>query len=230
MGRMNPRSDRRTRLRVAGAGLLLAVTTVLAACGGPAYTYVTNSEDRTYLRVPNSWHPIDQQELGAAIGLDPTVDANQQGFWLAGYDASSAPSTEHLLGPHSDDPAAFIGVQDVPPSVRGQVSLDLLRDFFRPVSDASREQVEGNPMSPYSGFVLMNDEVLTPGDGLRGVHSVYQYRIQGGPAQVFDQTLYVNDDASKLYMLFVRCSTQCYQQREQEITSVVSSFTVRENP
>ncbi len=59
---------------------------------------------------------------------------------------------------------------------------------------------------------------------------MYQYRIQGGPAQVFDQTLYVNDDASKLFMLYVRCSTQCYADRQQEITSVVSSFTVRENP
>jgi hypothetical protein len=47
---------------------------------------------------------------------------------------------------------------------------------------------------------------------------------------VFDQTVYVNDDASKLYMFFVRCSTECYEQRRQEIESVVSSFTVREGP
>jgi hypothetical protein len=226
---MNPRSERRARLRVVGLGLLLAVTALLAACGGPAYTYVTNSEDRTYLRIPNTWQPIDQRELGEAIGLDPTVDANQQGFWLAGYDADAAPSTDHLLGPHSAAPAMFIGVQDVPPTLRGQVSLDVLRDFFRPVSDMGRQRASANPFSPYSGFVLISDEVLTPGDGLRGVHSVYQYRIQGGPAQVFDQTLYVNDDASKLFMLYVRCSSQCYEARQQEITSVVSSFTVREN-
>lgn len=226
---MNPRSERRARLRVVGLGLLLGVTTLLTACGGPAWTYVTNSEDRTYLRVPNTWQPIDQKELGAAIGLDPTVDANQQGFWLAGYDAAAAPSTDHLLGPHAADPAMFIGVQDVPPSLRGQVSLDVLRDFFRPVSDSGRERAAANPFSPYSAFGLITDEVLTPGEGLRGVHSVYQYRIQGGPAQIFDQTLYVNDDASKLYMLYVRCSMECYEHRQQEITGVVSSFTVREN-
>jgi hypothetical protein len=206
------------------------VATVLVACGGPAYTYVTNSEDRTYLRVPNTWHPIDPAEIGAAIGLDPTVDANQQGFWLAGYDAAPSPSTAHLLGPHSEEPAAFIGVHDVDPFLRGQVSLDVMRDFFRPVSDMGRQAAGANPLSPYSGFVLISDEVLTPGDGLRGVHTVYRYRIEGGPAQVFDQTLYVNDDASKIYMLYVRCSTRCYEQRQQEITNVVSSFTVRENP
>ncbi|OLT10364.1 hypothetical protein BJF78_29105 [Pseudonocardia sp. CNS-139] len=226
---MDLRSDR-SRARWAVVGLALAAALLVGACGGPAWTYVTNSEDRTYLRLPNSWRPIDTAELGAAIGLDPTVDTRQQGFWLAGYDASPDPSTAHLLGPHSEDPAMFVGVRDVPPSLRGQVSLDLLRDYFRPVSDEARQQASANPMSPYSGFGLIADEVLTPGDGLRGVHTVYQYRIQGGPAQVFDQTLYVNDDASKVFMLFVRCSTQCYEQRQSEITNVVSSFTVRENP
>jgi hypothetical protein len=227
---MESRSGRR-RARWAAVGVALAVVGLLAACGGPSYTYVTNSEDRTYLRVPNSWRPIDTTELGAAIGLDPTVDANAQGFWLAAYDAAADPSTAHLLGPHSADPAVFVGVQDIPPEWRGQVSLDLMRDFFgRPVSEMGRQRAAANPASPFSGFGLISDEVLTPGDGIRGVHSVYQYRIQGGPAQVFDQTLYVNDDASKLFMLYVRCSAQCYEQRQQEIASVVSSFTVRENP
>jgi hypothetical protein len=29
-------------------------------------------------------------------------------------------------------------------------------------------------------------------------------------------------------MFFVRCSTECYEQRQKEIGNVVSSFTVRE--
>ena len=74
-----------------------------------------------------------------------------------------------------------------------------------------------NPASPFTGFPLVSDEVLTPGDGLRGVHSVYRYRIRGGPPQVFDQIAYTNDDASKLYMFYVRCSAECYEQRKQEI-------------
>ena len=38
---------------------LLAALMVLVGCAGPEYTYVTNSSDRTYLKVPNSWRPID---------------------------------------------------------------------------------------------------------------------------------------------------------------------------
>ena len=203
---------------------------VLAGCGAPEYTYVTNSADRTYLKIPQSWRPIDPQALDEAVGLDPSMDESQRGFWLEGYDADAAPSAAHLLGPHSPAPAVFVGVRDVPPASRGQISLDLMRDLFRPVSMSARQEDAADETSPFSGFGLLDDEVLTPGDGLRGVHSIYKYRIQGGPAQVFDQTVYVNDDASKIYMFYVRCSAECYEQRQQEIENVVSSFTVRETP
>jgi hypothetical protein len=206
----------------------VALVAVLSGCGAPEYTYVTNSTDRTYLRIPNSWRPIDERALDEAIGLDATSEAAQDGFWLEGYDADATPSPDHLFGQHSAAPAVFIGVRAVPETARGQISLDLLRDLFRPVSAAAREEDAMNPASTFTGFQLMEDQVLTPGDGLRGVHVVYRYKIGGGPSQVFDQIAYVNDDASKLYMFYVRCSTDCYQQRKQEIANVVSSFTVRE--
>jgi hypothetical protein len=221
------RGRRRPGWRAAWVFLLVALT-LLAGCGAPEYTYVTNSTDRTYLRIPHSWQPIDERALDEAIGLDPTDTEQLNGFWLQGYDADTTPSADHLLGQHSAAPAVFIGVRDVPELARGQISLDLLRDLFRPVSASAREEAAMNPASPFSGFALLTDEVLTPGDGLRGVHVVYRYRIGGGPSQVFDQIAYVNDDASKLYMFYVRCSSDCYEQRKQEIANVVSSFTVRE--
>jgi hypothetical protein len=209
---------------------LAASLLVLAGCGAPEYTYVTNSEDRTYLRVPSSWKPLDSKSILEGIGVDSSADPDQTGFWLEGYDAAAAPDVAHLLGQHSDAPAVFVGVRDVPLALRGQISLDVMRDLWRPVSATAREQAEQSQMSPFSGFQLVADEVLTPGDGLRGVHSVYRYRILDGPPQVFDQIVYTNDDASKIYMFYLRCSAECYEQRQQEINGVVSSFTVRESP
>ncbi|HET6257189.1 MAG TPA: hypothetical protein VFE39_00930 [Pseudonocardia sp.] len=58
-----------------------------------------------------------------------------------------------------------------------------MRDLFRPVSAPARQRGAANPASPFSGFGLMSDEVLTPGDGVRGVRVVYRYRIAGGPTQ-----------------------------------------------
>jgi hypothetical protein len=221
----------RGRGRRAAPWCLLCVSLLaFVACGGPEYTYVTNSQDRTYLKIPNSWHAVDAKAIGVALGIDPAMAESADGLWVAGYDADAAPSLAHVLGSHAESPAVLILVRDVPQALRGQISLDWMRDLFQPVSPTSRQQIAANPASPLSGFALIADEVLTPGGGLRGVHVVYRYRIQGGPYQVFDKTVYVNDDASKVYLFYVRCSTQCYQDRQQEIERVVSSFTVRENP
>ncbi len=205
-----------------------ALVALLAGCGSPEYTYVTNSTDRTYLKVPKSWRPIDDKAMNDAIGFDPTLTEEERGLWFEAYDADAEPSPMHLFGPSAAAPAAFVGVQQIPESARGQFSLDRLRDLFYPVSASAQEAAEMDPTSGVSDLALVADEVLTPGNGLRGVHSVFRYRVGDGPMQMMDQTAYLNDDASKLYMFFVRCSTECYEQRQKEIGNVVSSFTVRE--
>lgn len=225
------RARHRSSPVTARALLLLSVAALvalLAGCGSPEYTYVTNSTDRTYLKVPASWRPIDDKAMNDAIGFDPTLTEEERGLWFEAYDADAEPSPMHLFGPSAAAPAAFVGVQQIPEAARGQFSLDRLRDLFYPVSASAQEAAEMDPTSGVSDLALVADEVLTPGNGLRGVHSVFRYRVGDGPMQMMDQTAYLNDDASKLYMFFVRCSTECYEQRQKEIGNVVSSFTVRE--
>jgi len=209
------------------AGLVLLAAVVLAGCGAPSYTYVKNSADHMYVKIPASWHSIDEKDLDDAIGLDPAEDASSRGLWLQGYDAAETPSPLHLFGSSATEPAALVSVQKVPESSRGALSLDGLRDFFFPVSPTARQNSQ-NPQ--LSGFGLVADDVLTPGDGLRGVHTVFRYSLGGGLPQMIDQTGYLNDDASKVYLLLVRCSTTCYKDRHGEIENVVSSFTIREKP
>jgi hypothetical protein len=87
-----------------------------------------------------------------------------------------------------------------------------------------------DPTAGVNDFVLVSEEVLTPSKRLRaGVHSVFRYRVGERPTHMIDQTAYLNDDASKLYLFFVRCSTECFEQRRREIGNVVSSFTAPEN-
>ena len=209
------------------AGLVLLALALLAGCGAPRYTYVKNSADHMYVKIPASWHSIDQKDLDTAIGLDPAEDASSRGLWLQGYDAADTPSALHLFGSSAPEPAVLVSVQQVPQASRGGLSLDGLRDFFFPVSPTARQNNQ-NPQ--LTGFGLLADDVLTPGDGVRGVHTVFRYRLGGGPPQMMDQTGYLNDDASKVYLLLVRCSTTCYKDRHGEIENVVSSFTIREKP
>ena len=111
------RAERRRFLGIPGSALLLSVTALvalLAGCGAPEYTYVTNSADRTYVKLPASWRPIDKRALDDAIGLDPTLSDEERGLWLEGYDADATPSPMHLFGPSAAAPAAFVSVQQVP--------------------------------------------------------------------------------------------------------------------
>ena len=76
----------------------------------------------------------------------------------------------------------------------------------------------------------MSDEVLTPGDGLRGVHTVFRYRVAGGPPQVIDQTALPQRRREQALPVLRPVLHGVLQQRQKEITNVVSSFTVREKP
>ena len=207
------------------AGILALV--LLASCAGPSWTYVTNSADRTYLKVPTTWHQVDTGELASKLGIKTAAGS---GMWFTAYDADSAPSATHVFGDATEAPIMFVFVRGLPESARGSYSLDTLRDLLNPVSPSAQQQAAmlGAGSAP---ITTISDTVLTPGHGLHGVHVVYgKQSAMGGSPQVYDQIGYLNDDSSKLYLFVVQCSVQCYQDRQKEIANVVSSFTVREKP
>ncbi|SDF45176.1 hypothetical protein [Pseudonocardia oroxyli] len=209
---------------------VVAALTLLVGCGAPSWTYVTNSADRTYLKVPTSWKQVDPAQVASQLGVE-SADDSSQGVWIEAYDSDAQPSLNHIIGEAAESPAILVTVQPIPEESRGQISLDTVRDFIYPVSQSARQQMQlGGAASGLTGFTLLGDEVLTPGDGIRGVHSVFSYRVNGGEPQIFDQTGYLNDDASKLYLALARCSVDCFEKRQSEIDGVVSSFTVREGP
>ena len=218
------RNRRGRRIAALCAGVL---TTVLLSGCSTSWTYVKNSADRTYLKVPTTWHQVSTTELAAKLNI-PTGQGT--GVWFTAYDADNRPSVDHVFGAGTAAPVVFVFVRDVPESDRGQISLDTLRDMLNPVSAPARQQMAmlsggTSPITPIS------DTVLTPGHGLHGVHVVYgKDSSNGAPPQIYDQTGYLNDDASMIYLSMVQCSLSCYQQRQKEIAGVVSSFTVKESP
>jgi hypothetical protein len=202
-----------------------AVLGVAAACGAPQYTYVKNTTDRTYFKVPASWRVIDERALKQT--MTEGSQSSEDGAWTVAYDAAEVPSPAHLVDSHTSQPIVYASVQPVPLTARGQISLDSLRDLLLPVTPGAREAATA-ASATFSDFSLVKDAVLNPQPGIRGVHEIFQYRVRGGPLQTFDKTAYVNDDASKVYVLLLRCSSECYKARRAELESVVASFTVQE--
>jgi hypothetical protein len=212
------------KLLVVGAILLVA------SCGAPEFTYVKNSGQKTYFKVPHDWHETGTNSLDDMLSGtnhdSAGAAARQQSWWSVAYDADSRPDAEHLLtSAVTDVPIVYARVAQLSESQQNIVSLDMLRNVFLPVTDDAREAAAGS--IDLTGFELVHDEVLTPASGLHGVRVIYDYELANGVLHTFDETALVNNDGSKLYLMLIRCSTACYRERAAELDTIATSFTVR---
>ncbi|MEO5878062.1 MAG: hypothetical protein ABIS86_18955 [Streptosporangiaceae bacterium] len=212
------------------AFLLLPSALLLTACGSPSYHYVKNSGDRTYFKVPADWHRIDDKSLTTA--LNPTVDPASataavldKATWSAAFDADDEPSASHLFGIGNDQPFVYATVSRMTRDEAGALSLNQLRDLFLPVTEAARKTATDRGVE-LQGFELLRDDLLTPGHGVRGVHTTYNYVVSIGALQTFDLTAYASDDG-RLFWMVVRCSARCFKDRSSELDTIATSFTVR---
>jgi hypothetical protein len=212
-----------------GAAVLTAAA-VLTGCGAPEFTYVKNSGEKTYFKVPHEWHQIGTDNLDETLGGTSPESASSQVrkqlWWSVAYDAAPDPDSDHLLTSGvTTAPIVYARVAQLTEAQQNSISLDMLRNSFLPVTEDAREAAAASV--PLDGFELLEDDVLTPENGLHGVHVVYDYELSAGVVHTFDQTALVNNDGSKLYLLIIRCSASCYRDRSAELGEIATSFTVR---
>jgi hypothetical protein len=206
---------------------VVAALGVLSACGSPSYTYVTNSDDHVFFKVPRNWHRVDQKDLEdvATSGLTATeAAALRAATWSVAYDADPKPSVDHLLGATAKQPVALSRVLRVPEGNRGSITVDSLRNAFLPITDEARLAASnGGTLVPEADMIT--DEMVKA-KGALGVHLVYRLPINGS-METFDHTAYKADDGSRVYLFLVRCVQTCYSNRfGGELDDVVRSFTV----
>jgi hypothetical protein len=202
--------------------ILLAV--VVAGCAAPQFTYVTNSAAHTYFKVPDGWRQISRGALAAALNNGNSTP--QSGVWSVGYDASTAPDPNHALGVQNLQPFVFSEVGPLNQAGTNALSYNQLRDFFLPVTSAARASAAKSGF-PLTGFQLLRDTTLTPGQGVHGVRVTFEYAYPGGGTNVFDQVALTNADDTEVYLLLVHCLATCYSEHKSEIDTVMTSFTVR---
>ncbi|MBX6355403.1 MAG: hypothetical protein IRZ05_06030 [Micromonosporaceae bacterium] len=216
---------------VVGALAVAAVVSVATACGEPQFTYVKNSAEKTYFKVPHEWHKIGASELDdvllAAPSESATADLQRDRSWNTAYDAADRPSAAHLLsGQTTDDPIVYAQVLQLDEATQGEISLDWLRNVFLPVTPEENRKAAAELLG-LGFFELVHDEVLTPSDNIHGVRVIYNYQLPSGVLHTFDLTALVNNGADRVYALLIRCSTRCYKDRADELNTIATSFTVR---
>ena len=210
------------------AGLWLVLTVIMvSACGAPQYTYVANSDQHAYFKVPAGWHKISDSALAAALrgGSGSTTPA---GVWSAGYDGSTAPSASHVFGSVVPQPFAFALVESLSSAASSSMSYNELRDIFLPVTSATRQNAAKSGF-PLTGFHLLRNTMLTPGQGVHGVRVTFNYTFPDGSTDTFDQVAFTNSNDTEIYLLVLHCLASCYQRNHGQIDTVMNSFTVRSN-
>jgi hypothetical protein len=215
---MAPRLWRAALLAVVGA---VAVSS--AACSTSGYTYVKNSGEGAYFKVPDSWQ-LYKLDPNALPDDRPFPDgANQlKGPWRIVFDADPKPSVSHFQ-------------EDVPQSVVGQASIST-------ISQGSRDQVSNvdlralaldstaDPIALYqqgnTDIEIVKYEALTTRDGFRGNRIVLNKLINGSYVTI-DQIALVDPGTTTLYRFLVKCASKCYLQHRNEIDTVVDSWQIR---
>ncbi|MFF3442953.1 hypothetical protein [Streptosporangium sp. NPDC002721] len=204
----------------------------LTGCARAEFTYVRHDEGQTYFKVPATWQKVDQTALDKmTLGDDlesATAQIRKQLIWSIGYDAHTEPSANHLLGYGTgDEPFVFARTTKLLPKEQDTVSLDTMRNAFLPVTETARKEYEATAGSALRNFELLADDVLQPGDGLRGVHVRFNYSILGAGTETFDLTSYLAEDGKQISTLLIRCSAACYRKRAGEFEKIAQSFKVK---
>jgi hypothetical protein len=225
--------------RIVAALIIMFAGAIVASCGAPEYTYVKNSDEKTYLKVPNSWTKVDQQRLDDFYSPYQTGtfnnDRHLRRTWSVAYDASAYPTDLHLLrlDVPTDRPIMYLSIRKLFPEEKAAISLDGMRNIVFPVTEQARAAYAQRTLtSRLTDFELLFDRELTLPSGLHGIREAYNWRVPsdeyvGGVVNTFDLTVYLSPDSGTLYILFVRCDFDCYQQYYAEIDAVANSLTIR---
>lgn len=196
---------------------------VVAGCAAPQFTYVADSSAKTYFKVPNYWHKIDDTSL--ASQLKSSGFSTGGSVWDEGYDAAGAPSASHVLSASVNKPFVLALVAPLSKAASSAMSYNLLRDFILPVTSTSRQSAAQKGF-PLRQFRLISDSVIAPGKDVHGIREVYSYTYPDGSIDTFDQVALTNADSTMVYMLLVHCLSTCYSKNTQSIDTVMKSFTV----
>jgi hypothetical protein len=215
---------RSTRGLTGGLTFLLmgALATVgLSACGSPAFTYVADSSASTYYKVPTQWHQISQKDLNAAL---QAAGGSSAGVWSTAFDASPAPSANHNDSVSLTKPFVFAEVGHLSSTGTNQLSYDAMRDLWLPVTSTTR-QTDASAGFAGTNFTQLRDQMISGKQGVHGVRETFKYTFSG-VTDTFDEEVLTNADQTILYTVQVHCTETCYAQNQNNINTVMSSFTV----
>jgi hypothetical protein len=226
----------------------VALAFLLTACSGSGYHYVANKGDHTYFKVPEQWKLYDGHAVVGQLSSLSAQDKQQllATSWFTGFDASPKPSAGHVISLGTSYPSGRAEVQQLGPESADTMSLQTLRNIVYDVDGASSStgsssggggsssggsssggSSSGTAASAATTNLLQYQQITRPG-GFHGIHMVVQ--ITAGPdSTTLNQIALLNPATTKVYVLYVSCSSTCYDKYQSKIEQVIDSWTVKDS-
>ncbi len=212
----------------AGVVTLAVCMSWLTGCAKPDYNYAqlspsTAPAGNVYFKVPQGWTQFTADDISKAESswsADPTAkNLLAATAWQDAYDADPRPSLIHVLGTQTPQaPTVFASLRTVFQAESDGATTAALRDMVVPLSTLG------------SNVHILTDDKISQGPA-RGVHVVFSYvPAAGGPEETVDQTALLSGGKGAVYLLLVRCSSECYTKNRDAIHSVTASYTIQEDP
>jgi hypothetical protein len=207
---------------VGGCALLLGVAVAVSGCAAPQYTYIGNSNENTYFKVPYSWHKISDSSLASELKATNGGGAG----WTTAYQAGTEPTAKDFLGFNLGKPFVFAEIGALTSTETSEMSDAALRDIFLPVSSSARSTAAEEGFA-LTNFKQIRDETLKLSQGVHGVREIFDYTYTGNVTDTFDEVALTNSAQNTVYLLVLHCTTSCYSSDQTQINDVMSSFTIR---
>ena len=215
-------------MRSVRTGIMLVIATLCAAlltgCTQTSRYYATNKSDGVYFALPHGWKKVSQKELAAQESLSTATGAAERAasvHWQEAYVVDSTLDAKQVLSLKTPNtPIVYARVRSLLPEEINSVSYNSLRDLVVPLTG----WVNGTVKSPTLDIAVDEERVEK---GARGVHSVFTFGNVDGTSQTIDQTALLSTDHTIIYVLMIRCSSQCYEKNRSTLEKVAASFTVR---
>lgn len=221
MARRSPGSRGLVLARPAIA-ILLAVLG-LSGCVTSGYTYVANEDLGTYFRVPEKFRVYDPDEVLEPLLADrPDLDAEtvlaQQ--WAVAFDGNEEPAVDRFLRQirePSEAPAGYARVRTLQDQERLGYSLESFRT----------ELISSDQVQQLGDRLEIVDVAAHSENGGEGLKLTFSLNLPQGRL-VFDQVTIVDDETSRVYLLAIGCSSDCYEGNRETIDAITESWTIEE--
>jgi hypothetical protein len=205
-------------LPVAGLWILL----LGAGCAKPSTVLVSGLPQGTRLTLPRGWQMVDLKSEAADLTLNNPLNVGPEVVDARVFSPDPNELAAGSLVLDGSAPYGFLHVRQFSQEQLAQTSISDLRDGVFPFDKTLAKD-------PAFVHVITQDQVSVP-KGF-GEHLVFSVRLPGSATSdgvsksvTIDQTVLLSPSTDQVSVLFVSCTSDCYEEFQPQIDGIVNSW------